>query len=447
MKDKNEILKNIGFNEFCGEWFELTGAVNSETINKALKNHSGVKIPYIKNRIILDSPIILSSNNHLKFDEKQVIMQSPNTHTCLLRNKNIKNGEFGVTDKSVRDENMSVEGGIWNFKPDARCWSDSERSMTGSFGCIIISGAEEFSLRKMTIFDSAECGKGDGESSYGIQIGDCRNFVVSDINFENNKRDGVHVNGPAEFGHIRNIKGGKMGDDIIALNAWDWRESSLTFGDIENIVVENVSGEFNEIRLLPGEKLFDNGNKIKCDIKNCVFENISGVYTFKMYAQPNIKNAEEDTNDVSLSVGNMSCLMFRNIHFAKASAAGFHGLPVKGLFEICADCKKLFFENIYLDNTSEECESLDLRLVKVGPLSAVWKNGSDNPENWREVFDPNAICRVEKTFFKNIYFKEKKAVNPEEILKSVKLSVNNNYPKTEPRGGTGYGIISDVKII
>ena len=48
-------------------------------------------------------------------------------------------------------------------------------------------------------------------------------------------RDGVHVNGPASFGEIHDLKGLDMGDDMIAINAWDWDVSAITYGTVEYI--------------------------------------------------------------------------------------------------------------------------------------------------------------------------------------------------------------------
>ena len=235
-----------------------------------------------------------------------------------------------------------------------------------------------------------------------------------------------------------------MGDDMVALNAWDWKESSLTFGTIEKIVVEDVKGPGNELRLLPGQKVYDDGTKVDCDICDCILQNISGAYTFKMYAQPNIKNAEIGTKDVSGTVGKMERIWFKDIRFAEVTPAGFHGLPVKSLFEICSDCSEIYVEDVQVCNTLEQCKEMDLRLVNVGPLSAVWKNGSDDPADWGEVFDPDAICTLDNLHLKNIFFKGIQVTDTKELVREVKMEINQNYPETMPRGGTGYGTIKRV---
>lgn len=441
---KSEILSRIRQVTHNGEWHIMKEPINDQTINEALKTYHNVKIPNIGKRIVLYNPIILSSDNHLIVDEKQVIMQAKGTYTCLMRNESIQDGAQGTTDVTKRDRNISVEGGIWNFRPKDRCYTDKEKSMIGSNGGVIFSGVEQISLKNMRIFDSEACGVGENDASYGLQIGDCKHFCVENIDFEGNGRDGVHLNGPAEYGYIRHIRGEKMGDDMVALNAWDWNNAALTFGTIQKVVVEDVKGPGNELRLLPGQKIYDDGTKVDCDICDCVLQNISGAYTFKMYAQPNILNAEIGTKDVSGTVGKMERIMFKDICFAKVTPAGFHGLPVKSLFEICSDCSEVYIEDVQVSNTLEQCKEMDLRLVNVGPLSAVWKNGSDDPADWGEVFDPDAICTLDNLYLKNISFQGIQVTDTKELVREVKMEINSNYPETTPRGGTGYGTIKRV---
>lgn len=445
MELKKAIIEKIEMASHTEEWYEMSGDITGEEIQKALLKHHNVFIPFTGEPIVLDNPIILSSNCHLKVDERQILMQSRSSETCLIRNEHIQDGAYGVTDKRKRDRNISIEGGIWNIKTGQRCYTYSDKKIKGSLGAVILCGVEQVQLKNMKIYDSEICGpRGTTASSYGIQICDCRNFVVQNIDFNDNNRDGVHVNGPAEYGWIKHIRGDKMGDDMVAMNAWDWDTSAITFGSIENIVVEDIKGTGNEFRLLPGQKIFENGTRIDCDIRNCVLENISGMYTFKLYAQPNISNASRGTHDVSGTVGTIEDIFFKNISFIEVSASGFCDIPVKSLFEICSNCKRLHMEDIFIKNTINRCAELDVRLINVGPLSAVWKNGSDNPDDWGEVFDPDAVCHADEIYLKNISFSGEYVADTALLTREVKMTLNPNYPKTTPRGGIGYGTIGKV---
>jgi len=87
-----------------------------------------------------------------------------------------------------------------------------------------------------------------------------------------------------------------------------------------------------------------------------------------------------------------------------------------------------------------------MSFVSVGPLSAVWTNGSDNPEDWGEVFDPDAVCHVTDIYFKNICFEDGVAETKEDLMQEIKMKLNPDYPRTKPKGGTGYGTIGKISI-
>lgn len=87
-----------------------------------------------------------------------------------------------------------------------------------------------------------------------------------------------------------------------------------------------------------------------------------------------------------------------------------------------------------------------MKFMSVGPLSAVWTNGSENPEDWGEVFDPDAVCAVEDVYFKNIRFEDRAATTRETLTKEITMTLNPDYPHTQPKGGTGYGKLGQIYI-
>lgn len=445
---KKSILDSIKKVVITGSWHEMSGEITRETIQKALEQNDNVYIPNIGKPIVIDEPIVLSSNKHLKVDEKQIIMQSKDSTTCLLRNASLQDGAFNITDKTKRDKNLSVEGGIWNFKKEQRCFPTKEENVQGALGAIIFCGVEQAELRNMLIYDDENlCGKGNSSSSYGIQLCDCKDFIVENIDFNDNSRDGVHINGPAEYGLVKHIRGDKMGDDMVAMNAWDWDTSAITFGTIQNVVVEDIKGTGNEFRLLPGQKLYKDGTKADCDIRNIVIEDLTGIYTFKLYAQPNIANVViPGKHDVSGTVGTIDNVHIKDVKFKKIASAGFNDIPVKGLFEICTDCTNLHIENVDVESTLEQCDAVDVKFVSVGPLSAVWRSGSDDPAKWGEVFDPDAICHAENIYLKNISFAGVEVKEAEKLARTITMKINEDYPNTTPKGGTGYGTLGKVYV-
>ena len=125
--------------------------------------------------------------------------------------------------------------------------------------------------------------------------------------------------------------------------------------------------------------------------------------------------------------------------------SGFGGLPVKGLFEVCADVKNVHFDNIQIQHTVDEFKEKDIKVIKVGPLSETFKNGPD-PANWNEMFYPDDICTMKDTHIGKIQFSDKVATESErnEVIAATKMTLNEDYPNTTPKGGTGYGIIDNV---
>jgi len=150
---KKNILDSIKRISITGDWYEMSGEITRETIQKAIEENDNVYIPNIGKAIVLEEPIILSSNKHLKVDENQVIMQGKDSVTCLVRNKSLQDGAFSITDITKRDKNISIEGGIWNIKKSQRCFPTKDKDVQGSLGSIIMCGVEQVELKNMVIYD------------------------------------------------------------------------------------------------------------------------------------------------------------------------------------------------------------------------------------------------------------------------------------------------------
>jgi hypothetical protein len=126
-----------------------------------------------------------------------------------------------------------IEGGIWSDqKNEGRGRGgayDPQDSMPGSHGMFLLHNVTGISVRNVTFRDC---------SGYAVQLGNATDFVIENILFDETA-DGIHIEGPSAHGIIRHISG-KTNDDAIALNAWDWDDSSLTFGPITDILVEDI---------------------------------------------------------------------------------------------------------------------------------------------------------------------------------------------------------------
>lgn len=413
----------------------------ASVINNALSLYSRVKIPYIEEGIVLDRPILLNSGNRLSVDPATRITLSEEAGGCMIRNKNIRTGrekEMHLTDP---DENMLLEGGIWENGGFGISSEDlnleTERCKGAILGVIFFCNAVHFTVRNITV---RRC------PFYGILIAGAEHFVLENIRFDPQNKDGIHINGPTGYGHIRKISG-QAGDDFLALNAWDWDSSAVTFGPIHHILAEDLNCTDDELRLLPGRKRYPDGTLTDCPISDCCFREITGIRCFKLYQQPNCHNKEMKKNDRSDIPGTIERVLFRDIIFSFINKEGFGEIEAKALFEIGSDVKEIRFQKIQVSASEEQMKKNGIRLCEVGPKSSTWTKGDPDPDTWAEIFDPDLICEAEDLLFENVIFAGKKPTDENTVVNAHRLSVNPDYPRTIPKGGTGYGILKNIKIV
>lgn len=76
--------------------------------------------------------------------------------------------------------------------------------------------------------------------AFPVQVRDAEDLHFRDVSFVSCHSDGIHVNGGVSRLWARSIRG-KAGDDLIALNAWDWEScSTLNYGPIVDVVCEQI---------------------------------------------------------------------------------------------------------------------------------------------------------------------------------------------------------------
>ena len=239
---------------------------------------------------------------------------------------------------------------------------------------------------------------------------------------------------------------GKTGDDFVALNAWDWGLSAVTFGPIHHIFVQDIDCTGDEIRLLPGRKMFSDNESLDCDIHDCHFSHIRNAYCFKLYQQPNCHNDLTGWNDRSPIPGVIQDVSFDDIELNAITPVGLGEVKVTALFEICADCDRISFDDIRIALPLSDFRASGMRVVEIGPKSSTWKRGNDNPTLWAELFDPELICTANDLSFKNITFAGVPCMDEQTIVGCHRLQPNPDYPRTTPKGGSGYGILGSVAI-
>jgi len=366
----------------------------------------------------------------------------------MVRNEHLISGHSGPLQLAQNaDADIAVTGGIWTtlatswpqHNGNIQGWADTTHSLL-SHGVLLFSNVERLRVRNVTI---RQC------KPHAIQLSNCRHFLVEDIRFENHRRDGVHVNGPAAFGVIRRIRNtvGAMGDDMIALNAWDWKNTSMTFGTIHHVLIEDVDGASatafetgrdrrSEIRILAGTKRFDDGTRLACDVEHCVLRSIGGIRTLKMYDQPNLELGRN--NDFADPIGNLRDLYFSNITVQRPTDAP--------LFQIALNGDGITIHDVSLGFDPLPTNETPYVLVQVGPLSQTFKHNPNDPNTWVEIFSPDKDCGVNNLCVKNIRSGQGtqaggKDIDPRALVQTITQKPNPDYPNTTPRGGTGRGFL------
>ena len=425
----------------------LSGESWTATIQAALDRDRCVFLPARDQPYELDGPLILHSGTRLVADPKAEFRLRPGSNTCMIRNEHI----VGAQDRPVAelgalpDSDIAIEGGIWTTLGSAsgnvRGRSAKQNDVPGCHGVVLLSNVRRVQVKNLTIRQSR---------AFGVHLSNCAEFLVDGVTFEEHGRDGVHVNGPASYGAIRNIHGVTY-DDFVALNAWDWRNYTPTFGPIHHVLVEQIAGAgavaaevtrrkggeafpdgTAEIRLLPGNKRFADGRTLACDIEDCVFRQLRDIRTVKLYDQPNLELGRD--KDFSDPIGNARNLFFSGLVSSRP-----------GKFQIAANVDGLAIDDVQCLFDIAPAGKSPFALVEIGPMSATYKHKPDDPASWVEIFSPDKDVTVRQLRVSNVRAGADGKVlpldDPEARLVSViQQSPNPDYPKTTPRGGTGKGI-------
>lgn len=427
-----------------GTWSEATAQgpaivsakVWTRALQKALDENVTVHIPASLATIYLDGPVVIRSGQRLLIDDGVELRLKPDTSTCMIRNEHPTPGKLGPVSDANPDRDIVIDGGTWTTL--AVTHQESNGNWTGGpdranalhgHGTVLLNNVRGVVVRNVTI---KEC------RPHGIQLSNVSEFLIENIRFVNHGRDGVHINGPTSFGVVRNVRGVTW-DDMVAINAWDWKNTCMAFGPIHDIVVEDVHAGSAEsdyrahMRLLGGTKHFDDGGRIACDIYNIVVRDVSRVETFKMYDQPNL---EVGVNiDFADPIGD-----FRNLYFSDIT---LHQ-PREHAFPIASNIDGLTIDRVTMMLKSPTSFA---KLVHIGPMSATYQPNPADPSTWVEVFSPNKDCTVRGLSLTNVCTqlatdaKSKTPVDPQQCIDVVQQKVNADYPRTTPRGGTGKGIL------
>ena len=399
------------------------GKTWSEAFSFALKNYDKIIIP--AGKYYTDKSFVVPSNREIIADKNAEIILIKGVKSLLLRNENVIDGsDRPIPRTAVKDENISITGGIWGEENDERlgygesgCF-DENNSMVGVSTCFLLSNVKNLILKNLTFRHTA---------GFAIQMGNISDFKVEDICFDSCFADGLHINGGTENGTVKNLYG-YTEDDLIALNAYDWDNSSINFGKIENLFIDGVKCEtggnvHKSIRIQPGIYPYKNGEKEDCFIKNLTIKNVSGAACFKMYLQTPAYTTLPEKN---VGVGRMENVRFENVSADTSEPVDkqpnyLSGNTVTGnfaTFEIGSNVKNLVFYNVR--TILNKAKYPNSYFMIVGPKTQYIE------EKKLELFDPYVCCTAEGIRFENVYINGDKKDDLNGYIKEI--SLGNLYP-------------------
>lgn len=424
-------MKKINLSEL--EYLAVTpyknGKIWSEAFSFALKNYEDIIIP--AGKYYVDKSLVVPQNRGIIADENAEIILIKGVKSLLLRNENVIDGsDKPIPKTAIKDENISITGGIWGEENDERlgygksgCF-DENNSMAGVSTCFLLSNVKNLTLKNLTFRHTA---------GFAIQMGNISNFAVENICFDVCYADGLHINGGTENGTVKNLYG-HTEDDLIALNAYDWDNSSINFGKIENLVVDGVKCDVGgnvhkSIRIQPGIYPYKSGEKEDCFVKNLTIKNVSGVACFKMYLQTPAYTTFPEKN---VGVGRMENILFENISADTSEPVDkqpnyLSGNTVAGnfaTFEIGSNVKNLTFNNV--KTVLNKAKYPNSYFIAVGPKTQYIA------EKKLELFDPYVCCTIQRINFENVYINNEKKDDLTGFIKEI--SYDNLYPSALPFG-------------
>ena len=410
--------------------YEPRGEIWTEALQRALNEHEIVIIPANKAPYLIDGSITIPSNRRIIAKDGATIRLVQGTRVLMLRNESTADGTYAPVN-APRDYNISIEGGLWeDWCPYRMGYGnsgmyDSKRSFFGVSTLMLFNNLNNLTLKNMTF---KNCG------GFAVQLGDISQVIIENITFVECYADGIHVNGNTESIHIKNVRG-EVGDDLVALNMFDWQDSSINFGPCNNVICEDLelskSSNYKALRIEPGIYTYKSGEQVDCALTNAIIRRVVGIKTFKLYCQtpPYAPEIGPEPADV----GSGDNIFFEDISVDLDAPIDpldeyLNSHPVKGTiaaFELGLNAKNIYFKNI--DVTLHKENYPFSYFICIGPKSVRFKDG-------REVFDPYFSSTVQNVHLEGITVNGEK---PKDISPYVKEIVFDKLYEDIPSSGKG----------
>ncbi|MCQ2392018.1 MAG: hypothetical protein MJ240_11400 [Kiritimatiellae bacterium] len=406
----------------------------TDAFNAALREVEVLRIPASADPYLVDGTLIVPSNRKILAAGATIRLKEP-CGTILLRNEHAADGTQKPVDRTIGDRNIFILGGRWEDWQTRRAgygrsgrFNDEPRVLGSNFYGVstlfYLGNVTTFTLRDLTFAHTG---------GFAIQCGDADDVIVENIEFDKCYADGFHCNGNVRNVLARNLRG-DVGDDLVALNFYDWQNSSVNFGPGDTVLCENLrlrSG-YPAVRLQPAVYRYADGSKVDCALRNILIRNVRGINCFKMYLQT--PRYDIGTPHEWGEVGSAENLWFEDVEIdldypPDRMKPYLTGDPLRGhfgAFEIGANVKGLHLVKV---KANLHCDTYPLaHLVCVGPKSIVYrtKAGKDC-----EIFDPWVSCVASGITLEDVSFVGKA---PAEVVHATVFNDINKDGESSGRG-------------
>lgn len=363
----------------------------TDAINAAINECSCVVIPPRDEPYYIDGSIVVCSDRLIDATGAHIkLLETSNN--VIMHNKSIANGTLAPITLAP-DRNITVRGGIWEEAPRSTRIGGKIEGFGGVATSFYFGNIQGLTLTDCT-FVNASC--------FSVQVGNITNGVFERLYFKNGIADGLHVSGNCRNIYIYDLSG-TVGDDLLALNMYDWLNSSVNFGPTSCLWAEKLTlspqSPYKALRILPGTYYYADGSSIDCSLTDCVIKNVRGVSTYKFYFQTPAYDFEHELPEPG-TAGTVDNVYFEDI---VADLTGpidrldnyVNSDPVTGtiaVFELGSEIGKLYLNNI--DVTLHRDEYPESYLLSIGPKTSRIGN--------KEVFNPDAVSFIKRLTLSNV---------------------------------------------
>ena len=321
----------------------------TKAIQKLLDQRGLVEIP--DGTYLISRPLIIHDNTHLKLSNNTTLFLKSGANCAILDND-------GLYERKT-NRNITIEGGIWDgnnggqereFIADENQPCDYDKYISNTLCVLMIRfvHTEHLTVKNVTF---------KNPTSYAIHIADAKYFTVEnvflDYDLSKLNMDGVHIQGPARFGSIKNVSG-NANDDHVALCANGTTRSEVTRGDIEDV---DISGIYCD-NGYTGVRLLSRGDAIR----NIRISNIHGEFRFYAVSFTHHYPLRDDMP-----------ILLENVHISDVYASksrgecqeNFKHAVIDGAliwFESGINCRNVLVENVYRNERNLETIAPTIRI-------------------------------------------------------------------------------------